>query len=297
MIKQMSSAARRLVRAVTIVSLCFIGSFTTISSAFGQAAAKDPWQVRFQIATGIGVDIDEGTKLDLTVGTEEILFEVPGEAGFLVPVAQVIELTYDNTVQSRANVWDFAVFPVYDPYWGLAPGVIDAMLVGTAWAVLSFFKSKDHFINLLWRDGETIKEVVFEAGKKEYVPVLQSLQNETGLQWKNLPEQRDTLRQELEGEKDNGISVELDRRVKLGPALLAPGLYQLVFLERELDRGELYFFAGKKVKPKEVVHAVAVDVVRPAEVVSEPEVIYEEANGVASIAEIHISVRIFRFRR
>ena len=81
------------------------------------------------------------------------------------------------------------------------------------------------------------------------------------------------------------------------PALLAPGLYQLVFLERELDRGELYFFAGKKVKPKEVVHAVAVDVVRPAEVVSEPEVIYEEANGVTSIAEIHISVRIFRFRR
>ena len=93
------------------------------------------------------------------------------------------------------------------------------MLVGTAWAVLSFFKSKDHFINLLRLDGESIKEVVFEAGKKEYVPVLQSLQNETGLQWKNLPEQRDTLRQELEGEKDNGISVELDRRVKLGPAL------------------------------------------------------------------------------
>ena len=49
-------------RVVTIDSLCFIGSFTTISSAYGQAAAKDPCQVRFQIVTGIGVDIDEGTK-------------------------------------------------------------------------------------------------------------------------------------------------------------------------------------------------------------------------------------------
>ena len=284
--------AGHLARVVTAIFLCMIGSFVMISSAFGQTTTRGPWEVRFEIATRIGVDLDEGTKLDLAVGSEEILFS--GEAGFLVPIAQVIEVTYDNTARSRMNLWEQLAGDI------VTGGILWPFAVGlhvVTYGVLSFFKAEDHYINVLWREDETIREIVFESGKNDYQPILQAIQSASGHEWKDLPAQRETLQRELESETKRSLSIELDRRVRFGQVLLSPGPYQLVILEREVDAGELYFFAGDKVEPKEVAHAVPVEVIRLAISATATEIVYGQMSGVASIDEIHVGEFIFRIRR
>ena len=79
---------------------------------------------------------------------------------------------------------------------------------------------------------------------------------------------------------------------------MSRGDYQLIYLERELDRGELYFFADDDIKPENVVFAAPVRVLRPVEGSTGNDAVYEQLEaGFDTITEIRMPDRTFKFVR
>ncbi len=86
-----------------------------------------------------------------------------------------------------------------------------------------------------------------EAGKDDYRPLMQQLEQFSGKKCVDLEAQYRRFEEAIKRERDKAVSVSLDRRVRLGTETLTPGPYRLVLLEGADGRGELYFFAGKEI--------------------------------------------------
>ncbi len=113
---------------------------------------------------------------------------------------------------------------------------------------------------------------------------------------RTLPAQREKIFQELELHEDEKFPIELDRKVYHGRAVLDPGLHQLIYLEREESRGELFFFERKKVERKRLKLAAPVEVREPAGQPTATAVNYKQLDQVASgISEIQTPQRTFVF--
>ena len=112
-----------------------------------------------------------------------------------------------------------------------------------------------------------------------------------------MPQVRERVQQELEDKKDEKMPLQLDHRISFGEVVLKPGLYQLVFLQRQDNSGFLYFFGGKKVKTKKVRLAVPVEVLSRSDGNISSQVIYREPRQelTSFISEIRVGERVFRF--
>ena len=132
------------------------------------------------------------------------------------------------------------------------------------------------------------KVAVFEIGKKHFGAFLDRLSAATGKDWRNLPEERRKLREELELEKDNKVSLHFEHTVQTAGGELKSGLYQLVLLERGKDQGELYFFPGKKVELKKMVAVEPVGIIRESNPVTSAEAIYHREGDLVRIVEIRL---------
>ena len=251
-----------------------------------QKCKQTPRGKQFQMKLEEGTEpIKKGTKMKVTVGEERIICESGKMAPFSIPVADVVEVSYD--IKSRRR---------------LAEGVGVAIAFWPAAPVLFFMKTKKHFVNIVWEENGTGKEVIFKVGKGEYTFFLDELERVTGKRWKNLAmegkrlqEERKQEQEALKEAKSRRTSVTLDRPVRVGEAELSPGLYQIVAVEREENKGKLYCFAGKKVDTKKIAAAAQVEIVKKANDVAGVEVKYKEEDGITRISEILEPARTCRF--
>ena len=274
------------------------------------AAAREPsqnrqWKARYKMGSRMEAAVKEDSKMIVIIGRQSILCETEKESGFLIPVQQVVGVTYDNIAKRRSYLYAVAAVPfvisAYSPNI-FSPPEFPRLLETLIWAgaivaLTEVVKTKDHFVNILWQDGDRIKEAVFELGKKDYLAFLDQLQSVTGKGWANLPRMRETMRQELEDNQDEAIPVQLDQRVSFREAIIPPDLYQVVFLKRQEQYGALYFFRGSKVKTKNMVVVVPVEVLPRGEDSTASEVLYKEQphGQTPSISEIRVEGRVFRF--
>lgn len=102
-------------------------------------------------------------------------------------------------------------------------------------------------------------------------------------------------RQELELEKFKGMPVAFDRKVTVAFKELPAGLYQLVLLKREGNRGELYFFPGEQVNLDLLAAQALVEFEEQGSALPLAQVTYREENGITSLAEVRTPQRILRF--
>ena len=93
------------------------------------------------------------------------------------------------------------------------------------------------------------------------------------------------------------MPLQLDHRISFGEVVLKPGLYQLVFIQRQDNSGFLYFFRGKKVKTKKIMLAVPVEVLSRNDGNLTSQVTYGESlhESTNIVSEIRVENRVFRF--
>jgi hypothetical protein len=268
-----------LLTPILFFSLSFIPAAPQQSSPTPQE-----WEVKYETGTQA---VKHRRKMKVTVGSREIFCRSDKGEIFSVPVSGVATIFYDNTVHSRSVEWMKSgdwVTP-YDPWFGPLPSLVT---FGVGAAILAPFKSKDHFVHITWTQNDIGNVAVFEIGKKHFGAFLDRLSAATGKEWRNLPEEREKLREELDREKDNKVSLQLEHTVQAAGGELKSGLYQLVLLERGKDQGELYFFPGKKVELKKMVAVELVEIIRESNPVTSAEAIYHREGDVLRIVEIRL---------
>jgi len=262
-----------LLTPILFLSLSFTPAAPQQSSPMPQE-----WEVKYETGTEA---VQHGRKMKVTVGSREIFCRSDKGEIFSVPVSGVVTIFYDNTVHSRSVAWmKSGIVYGYDP--------LSLLAVGVGAAILAPFRSKDHFVHITWTQNEIGNVAVFEIGKKHFRAFQDRLSAATGKEWRNLPEEREKLREELEREKDNKVSLHLEHTIQTTTRELKSGLYQLVLLERDKDRGELYFFPGKKVKLNKMVAVEPVGTIRESNPVTSAEAIYHREGDLLRIVEIRL---------
>jgi hypothetical protein len=264
--------------AFPVLLMFLLNSTLTAVGRAGPLQKPTPQGTQFDMKYEEGTKaVEKGKDLKVTVGNGNIVCSTKESEAFSIPIAAVIEVSYDVKVRRR-----------------LAEAAAVAWASLGAAAVLAVLKTKKHFVNILWEEDGAKKEVVFKVGKGEYKPFLAELRKATGKEWKNLPKEREMLKKEIEQEKKNTIALQLDRGVHIGAVDLNPGLYQLVLLNRGEGKGELCFFPGKKVEAKKIAAGALVEIVDQANQLKDAQAVYNASGQVATLAEIRTPTKTLR---
>ena len=136
-----------------------------------------------------------------------------------------------------------------DPSGGM--GFVYAAACLTALALYPM-KGVDHFATIFWDSGDTSQRLSIQLGKGDYAALLASLEGVTGLNLRG----QDPLAAVL-GVDRNGVDVQLDRDTAMGPVILGPGLYHMVFTRTGPARGFVVLFYGAPGQQAPVTSAFA----------------------------------------
>ena len=269
---QARKTARLGLMALMMASLV-VGTLPTVGQT--EPSQGRQWEMKYEEGSE---KIGKGDRVKVTVGKDTITCDCSGAGALSIPVAKVVEVSYDT--KARRRVAEGAI-------------VAGALSLGIG-TMIMFMKTTKHFVNIIWDDAGNKREMVLKVGKGDYAGFLGDLERATGKPYKNLAMQRKVTQEALKQEKANRMPVQLDRAVKVGEADLKPGLHQMVVLEHAGNPAELYFFAGNDVNEKKVAAVALVEVTAQTEQVSATHVHYVEAGGSSKISEIHTTTKIFR---
>ena len=170
-------------RSFSIVALMLflLAGLPPLLGEAGEPSQRRDWKARYKMGSGLDAPFQDDGKVILTFGRQSILCETESGGGLLIPLQQVVGVTYDNVVMRRYQLWEAASWLPYQMYeWRRLPGALfytrddadhahylDVLLwSGTMLAFTESFKSKDHFVNILWKDDDRTMEAIFELGKK-----------------------------------------------------------------------------------------------------------------------------------
>jgi hypothetical protein len=289
----------KIAAALTICCILALGSFQ-------EGAAQEPTKA-FRVHYIGGPADFTGEHLELTVTPQALLME--GKAGkqrksVSIPLDGIIVVVHSPLRFSRSHqVGTYMPYVGFNPGkgsgWGAGAGDI---LVFAAWGAYNIARlmtlgmagsthGQKHFVTILWQKEGVEREWVVEAGKDDYRPLLQQLEAFSGKKYVDLEAQYHRFEEGIKREKDNAVSVSLDRQVKLGTETLPPGSYRLVLLDGEEGHGELYFFAGKEITDANL-KGVAVVEVGPG-TVGPVEVVYNSRVS-DRISEVRTPAKTFR---
>ncbi len=211
-----------------------------------------------------------------------------------IPISKVAEVTYDNSSHSKSRGWLHAAKGIAGTPFILGVYPVAAPLVGAAFAAP--FKTRAHFVRILWNDAEYgPTEVLLEIGKKDYAGVLAELQSLTGKPWRNWPEERKKRLQDIQSGKVAKQSFTLEQLVLVNDAELKPGPYVIVVLERPQDAGEVYFYRGTDLNPNHIVTQAVVKIEKRSSTQAGVTPIFATASGVQSIVALEMPDETLRF--
>ncbi len=300
-----------------VISLLLVQSMSVLApEQFGmaqtsQAPQPTGWKVRYEAGPW---SIPRGTKLTVTCNEERIVGEGK-RARFSIPVAGMLDVSTNS--RARYPMWDaqakaWTAWATATGGYGLVFFPFGVPLLLAAIGV----KSRDYLLDVIWKEGGVEQNVLLAIDKDHYSPFLSELNRVTGKEWKNLDAEWQKIEREIRQEQGNSISLRLDRTVHVAGTELKPGTYQAVFLPRQGNLGELYFFKGHAVDTariatltavtlgfaigeadltqKEVATTARAEVEAQPSTVSTAEVSYIEKGGLVTISEIRTRKKIFR---
>jgi hypothetical protein len=286
---------RSLLAAVVAVGL-------PVSQAHALAEPQPPLvEKSFAMKYETGTEaIKPGARIQVGISPETIVLVWKSHQRIAIPAGAITDISYD-TVSYRRSA---DVLPVADSLAsGPAPppgqggeGLAALMMVTLITAAfVHAIKTTQHFVRLAWVEEGRERVVWLKVGKGEYSSFLASLEQVTGRRFVDRAAERQRLAAELRARMER-FSIELDRKAWVEGAVLRPGRYQVVVLEREPGRGEVYFFAGPEVTLEEVKAASMADLAAEPRELPAPAVAYKDSGGMSALAEIQTSTRTIRFR-
>lgn len=240
------------------------------------------WSVRYVSGA---FNLPSRARVLLTVGDDAISGESKHGGAFTIPTAAVAEVGYDRQSHSKGWAWLKGAGSAGGggAYSGLAAA---PLLIGAA--IAAPFKTRAHFVRLLWQKGGEVEEAVFEVGKDDYLGLLADIQRATHKPWKNMPAERMRVDEELKKAREHSLPLELDRNTVVGDGEIKAGVYQMIVLEREADLAELFLFPGKDVNPKDAVAQIMARTAPPATGVTSTKAVYRNEEGLTTISEIRL---------
>ena len=280
----MSDAPRRIERRLLVVLLlpAIILAVSVAEARGKKSAPAKRWSARYVSGA---LDLRVGSHVLLTVGADAIAGEEKHGASFSIPIAAIAEVGYDQ--QSHSKGWAWLKGAGSAGGGGGHSGIVAApLLIGAALAAP--FKSKEHYVRLLWQEDANVKEAVFEVGKHDYLELLAEIQRATGKPWRNMLDERKRLDDELSKATYRRIPLELDRNIAQGDGEVRAGAYQIVVLEREANLAELFLFSGKDASSKVAVAQIMARAAPSVAGVASARVLYREEEGLTTIAEIRL---------
>ena len=268
---------RRCLAALVVAALV-----TSQAAVWG--AQAEPQGKIFPMKYETGTEaIAPDTKMKLTVGPEFIVCESKDGEVFTIPVAGVREVAYDIVARRRSE--DVL------PCGGLAERAFPLVLIAAA--VAHPFKTKQHFVHVVWQEDGDEKEVWFKVGKGEYSDFLLALEQATGLRWRNRAQEREGLEADLR-EKTEKFSLRLDRKVWMNGMKLKPGSYQAGLIDYGNGQGELYLYRGARLEAKNLKGAALVAVVSESNELVAPKATYRDLGGFFALSEILLPTKTLR---
>ena len=271
---------RRCLAALVVAALV-----TSQAAAWG--AQAEPRGKIFPMKYEMGTEvIAPDTKMKLTVGPEFIVCQSKDGEVFTIPVAEVREVAYDIVAGRRSEdaLWLGALGGVHPILF--LPGLIAAPFAHP-------FKTKQHFVHVVWQEDGDEKEVWFKVGKGEYSDFLLALEQATGLRWRNLAQEREGLVADLR-EKTEKFSLRLDRKVWMNGMELKPGSYQAGLIDYGNGQGELYLYQGARLEAKNLKGAALVAVVSESNQVVAPKATYRDLGGIFALSEVLLPTKTLR---
>ncbi len=245
-------------------------------------------------------------KIDLRVSHQTVVAKASKLAATEIPLASIASVSYDETAHSKGRgLWNASNNSILqDNNEGLDPFGFIAPSLDVGAALAAPFKTREHFIRILWWIDSEPQEIVFQASKGDYKDILTGLQAVTGKPWHDLPSERQKLREELDRARDRKIALQIDHAVLVSGAELKPGPYQLVLLERGESQGEAYFFAGSQVHFDHVAAQAVVLVEHPAVVPDagpkssggvQPEMVFGNPASQNTLTDLHLPDKTLHF--
>jgi len=262
-----------IVRRLLLVAII---SFLAGAVCTAQTTADRQWKVKYESGTE---PLAKGAKLGVTIGADNITGQPEKGQSFSIPISSITEVSYDTVVKKRTK--QGAALMIASPLAGL-------ILMGS--------KSTRHYVNITSKVDGQDRDVSLEIPKGDKDAFLSEMQRVTNHPWRDLAAERTKTETELDHLKKSKIAIQIDRKARVGDAELKPGLYQIVLLERPDNKSELYFFAGKDVKPQKSVANSAVDITPQSGNPTTAQVKYEDTSGGAVVSEIQTESKTFRLR-
>ena len=270
---------RRCLAALVVAALV-----TSQPAAWGAQAEPRGKIFPMKYETGTEV-IAPDTKMKVTVGPEFIVCESKDGEVFTIPVAGVREVAYDIVAGRRSENML--------PWGGLAEVAPILLLVLIAAPVAAAFKTKQHFVHVVWQEDGDEKEVWFKVGKGEYSDFLLALEQASGLRWRNRAQEREGLEADLR-EKTEKFSLRLDRKVWMNGMELKPGSYQAGLIDYGNGQGELYLYRGARLEAKNLKGAALVAVVSESNQVVAPKATYRDLGRIFALSEVLLPTKTLR---
>jgi hypothetical protein len=283
-----------------IATLLAIGAIA-ISSAVQaypaqQGAADDHWNMIYHAGAG---PIPPESKIAVTLESGKMLLRAKNGREFAIPLNQITAVSssvtghYGRVSRAEAKFADSLAPNCGQMDIGCGAAVITAMLL----VIPSYpIKTTDRLVRIVWRDKSLDEEVVLKLRKSDYSSFLAQIENGTAKPWKNVDAVWAKVKQELQDAASSKVEIRLDHKVSIAKSDLEPGTYQIVLLQREANRGELYFFPGNAVNTEQLAAVAPVEIAQPTNDENKLQVDYkQDINGNLKISNIQIPSKIFRF--
>jgi len=157
----------------------------------------------------------------------------------------------------------------------LLPAFVALYVVVPA-VVLAPFSNTQHFVSIVWREGDRARNVLLQVRDDEREEILTAVSGATGVAWRDLPAERERLGAEIAAAAHEGFPIRLERDVVLADTPLEAGRYHGLILQHEGDQPDLLLFRGRKVKARNLVVRTPVTIHTSEAPVEAATVTYEQ---------------------
>jgi len=291
------SAHYRTRRVVVLAEIAAMVLLPAIQNCSAQdATTGNHWNVTFH--AGVAPIRPEST-ISASIEDQNLLLRVKKGPEFAIPLNQITAVSSSVTGHyGRVSLAEAKFVDSMAPRCSQMDVGCGAVVI-TAWLLIlpSYpIKTTDRLVQIVWRDQSLDEEIVLKLRKNDYAPFLAQLEKATARPWKNVHSEWAKVQQELKVAEPSKLTIRLERRVKIATSDLEPGTYQIVLLERESNRGELYFFPGNAVDTERLAAVALVRIEPSAKGSSLPQVDYKQGpDGKITISALQVPSKVLRF--
>ena len=257
-------------------------------------AGGSTWDVEFK--AGYLPDIGVNRNIELDVHKENLRLRLNSRVLAEIPREKVIAVVYDSALHSPLVGYfdqvpnDFSKLPPEGWLQGASLAVNLLVMVVTP-LILAPIVNRQHFVSLVWKDGDRHRTVTVQVKDGERDEVRQALKGATGIDWVDAPAERKHVERELKAAKGESFVLKLDREVQVAETYLKRGAHRAVVLPREGSRFEMLISKGRGLDLEDILVNTPVLVEGAASRAGEAEVVYREAKAGPGIAQVRVGER------